>query len=89
MLTSDRVIDSPWTTAFEMIETLTRRPKKVSQWLKANDGGLVEVKTRGKACDPDQEQRRLRNDGATTYTVFVLRFDTKVQALVTKRLLSK
>ena len=86
LLTSDQIIDSPWTTGFELIETLPWRPKKVRQWLKANDGGLVEVKTRGKACDPDQEQRRLRGDGATTYTVFVLRFDMKVQALVTRRL---
>lgn len=86
LLTSDQIIDSPWTTGFELIERLPWRPKRVSQWLKANDGGLVEVKTRGKACDPDQEQRVLRNDGATTYTVFVLRFDTKVQALITRRL---
>lgn len=86
LLTSDQVIDSSWTTGFELIETLPWRPKKVKQWLSANDGGLVEVKTRGKACDPDQEQRRLRNDGGTTYTVFVLRFETKVQALVARRL---
>lgn len=87
LLTSDQIIDSPWITGFELMETLPWRPKKVKQWLNANDGGLVEVKTRGKACDPDQEQRRLRSNGATTYTVFVLRFDTKVQALVTRRLM--
>eukprot|EP00752_Nemacystus_decipiens_P013538 g11996.t1 len=86
LLTSDRAIESPWLTGFEFIETLPWRPKKVKQWLKANDGGLVEVKTRGKACDPDVEQRRLRGEGSTVYTVFVLRFDTKVQALITKRI---
>lgn len=86
LLTSDQIIDSPWTTGFELIERLPWRPKRIMQWLKANDGGLVEVKTRGKACDPDQEQHRLRNEGSTTYTVFVLRFDTKVQALITRRL---
>ena len=86
LLTSGRVIDSPWVTGFELIEQLPWRPKRVKQWLDANDAGLVEVKTRGKACDPDIEQRRLRGEGATPYTVFVLRFDTKVQALITKRL---
>lgn len=85
LLTSDQVIDSPWVTGFELIERLPWRPKRVKQWLEANDGGLVEIKTRGKACDPDQEQRRLRGSGATPYTVFVLRFDTKVQALIARR----
>lgn len=89
LLTSDRIIDSPWVTGFEFIETLPWRFKKVKRWLKANDGGLVEVKTRGKACNPDIEQQRLRGEGATTYTVFVLRFDTKVEALITKRVVTK
>lgn len=86
LLTSDREIASPWVTGFDLIERLPWRPKRVKQWLGAHDGGLIEVKTRGKACDPDVEQRRLRGAGATPYTVFVLRFDTKVQALVTKRI---
>ena len=86
LLTSEQVIDSPWVTGFELIARLPWRPKRVRQWLEANDGGLVEVKTRGKACDPDQEQRRLRGTGQTPYAVFVLRFDTKVQALITRRL---
>jgi hypothetical protein len=86
LLTSERVIDSPWLTGFEFNERLPWRPKRVKRWLAANDGGLVEVKTRGRACDPDREQQRLRGVGATTYTVFVLRFDTKVEALITKRI---
>lgn len=86
LLTSQRVIDSPWVVGFELIERLPWRPKRVKQWLSANDGGLIEVKTRGKACDPDTEQRQLRGSGATPYTVFVLRFDTKVQALITRRI---
>ena len=86
LLTSEAVIDSSWATGFELIEQLPWRPKRVKQWLSAHDGGLIEVKTRGKACDPDAEQRRLRGGGSIAYTVFVLRFDTKVQALITKRL---
>jgi hypothetical protein len=86
LLTSDRVIESPWVAGFELIETLPWRPKRVKRWLASHDGGLIEVKTRGKACDPDIEQRRLRGEGATPYTVFVLRFDTKVKAIITKRL---
>lgn len=88
LLTADHPIDSPWLIGFELIERLPWRPKRVKQWLARHDGGLVEVKTRGKACDPDQEQHRLRGKGATTYTVFVLRFGTKVQALICRRLMN-
>lgn len=86
LLTSNRIIDSPWLTGFELIERLPWRPKRIKQWLASNDGGIVEVKTRGKACDPDREQRHLRCNGSTIYTVFVLRFETKVEALITRRL---
>jgi hypothetical protein len=86
LLTSERLIESPWVVGFELIERMPWRPKRVKQWLSANDGGLVEVKTRGKSCDPDKEQQRLRDKGTTPYTVFVLRFDTKVQALITRRI---
>ncbi|MEM9346594.1 MAG: class I SAM-dependent methyltransferase [Planctomycetota bacterium] len=89
LLTSNTITTSPWIDGFELIERMPWRPKRIKQWLAANDGGLIEVKTRGKACDPDIEQRRLRGDGSTTYTVFVLRFDTKVQALMTKRIRQK
>lgn len=86
LLTGGQRVESPWLTGFEVVERMPWRPKRVKQWLAGSDGGLVEVKTRGKACDPDREQRRLRGEGRTTYTVFVLRFDTKVQALICKRL---
>lgn len=85
LLTSDGVINSPWTKGFELIERMPWRPKRVKQWLSAHDGGRVEVKTRDKACDPDQEQQRLRGAGDTLYTVFVLRFHAKVEALITRR----
>lgn len=86
LLTSDHVLGSPWLTGFELIERMPWRPRRVKQWLAGNDGGVVEVKTRGKACDPDREQRALRGEGGTTYTVFVLRFDMRVEALITRRL---
>ena len=52
---------------------------------RCRDAGMVEVKTRGKAVDPDRVQSDLRGDGDTTYTVFILRFDRQVRALVTRR----
>lgn len=85
LLTGPDVIDSPWLTAFELVARLPWRPNKVRDWLHAHDGGLVEVKTRGKAVDPDAAQKQLRGSGSTRYTVFVLRLDRPVEAWVTRR----
>ena len=86
LLTADEPIDSPWLTGFEVLEELPWRPAKVKGWLARNDGGIIEVKTRGKAVDPDPVARDLRGKGATPYTVFIHRWDTKKIALITKRL---
>lgn len=85
LLTSDAPIDSPWLTGFELLAELPWRPKKVRQWLGAHDAGIIEVKTRGKAVAPDAAAKQLRGKGETPYTVFVLRFDLRVVALVCRR----
>ena len=85
LLTADRVVDSPWLTGFELLHRLPYRPKRVKAWLREHDGGVVEVKTRGKAVDPDAVQRELRGTGAVPFTVFVLRFDRQLVALVARR----
>jgi hypothetical protein len=85
LVTSNRLVDSPWLTPFELLEQLPFRPDKIKAWLKAHDGGIVEVKTRGKSADADDTARQLRGEGATTYTLFVLRFDREIQAWITQR----
>lgn len=59
--------------------------KRVSAWLREHDGGIVEVKTRDKAVDPDAVQAQLRGVGAITYTLFVLRVGRAVEAFITRR----
>lgn len=85
LLTGPSRVDSPFLTAFEHIETLPWRTRKIKQWLASHDGGIVEVKTRGKATDPDRAQRDLRGEGATMYTLFVLRYDRRVVCHITRR----
>ncbi|MEE9405539.1 MAG: class I SAM-dependent methyltransferase [Algisphaera sp.] len=87
LLTADDDPQSPWLTGFELLEQMPWREKKVRRTLAALDAGVVEVKTRGKAVDPDQAQRALRGTGKTPFTVFVLRWDRQVVALITRRLL--
>ncbi|MEM9914458.1 MAG: hypothetical protein AAF911_05820 [Planctomycetota bacterium] len=89
LLTADTVINNPWLTGFELLAELpysTKNPKKIKAWLADHDAGLVEIKTRGKAVDPDPLQRALRGQGATPYTLFILRFDQRLTCLVTRRL---
>jgi hypothetical protein len=85
LLTGDRAINDPWLTRFELVECMPYRTKKLSGWLHAHDAGIVEVKTRGGVVNPDTVQRDLRGDGSTTYTVFILRIDRRVEAWITRR----
>jgi len=86
LLTADRPIASPWLAGFDVLEELPWRQAKVKQWLAGNDAGIVEVKTRGKAVDPDPVARDLRGKGATSYTIFIHRWDKKKIALITRRI---
>ncbi len=85
LLTAPRPVASPWLTWFELLETMPWRPRRIRAWLSAHDGGPVEILTRGGVVDPDALQRSLRGRGGTTYTVFILRFDRQVRALITRR----
>lgn len=85
LLSGDEALGGGLLTSFELLERMAWHERRVADWLHAHDGGLIEVKTRGKAVDPDVVQRRLRGRGSTVYTVFVLRFDRRVEALITTR----
>jgi len=86
LLTGEHRIDTPFATAFEMIEQMPWRPKRVQAALRSLDAGHVEIKTRGKAVDPDEWQTRLSGDGREPIVVFVLREGSKRIALIARRL---
>ncbi|MEX0741781.1 MAG: hypothetical protein WD079_03220, partial [Phycisphaeraceae bacterium] len=44
LLTSKALIESPWLTPFELLETMPWRSGKVKAWLRAHDAGIIEVK---------------------------------------------
>lgn len=86
LLTGDHVVTSPWLTPFRLLERMPWRLRKVKAWLGEHDGGIVEVKTRDKAVDPDAVQAELRGKGEMPYTVFILRWDREVITLITERI---
>lgn len=85
ILTSDEPVDSPWFEPYEVVASLPWREEKVRDWLRAHDGGTVEVKTRGGAVDATAAQKALRGEGAARYTIFVLRLGKPIVAVITKR----
>lgn len=91
LLTSDVLIGGDVEHAgalqwFGVLEVQPWRRERVREVVRALGGGVVEVKTRGKACDPDVEQRELRGSGERRLVVFVLRFGRAVRAIVAERL---
>ena len=85
VLTSAERVASPWLTGFRVLERMPWRVERVREAVALLDGGIVEVKTRGGAVDPDRAQKDLRGRGGRTLTVFVLRFGTKIEAILTER----
>jgi len=84
LLTGPEVVTSPWLKAYRVIDQMPWRLNKVQAWLRHHDAGIITVKTRGKAADPDEAQKQLRGLGDTPYTVFIHRWDLKRIALITQ-----
>lgn len=86
VLTADALPrDALFFVPFRIQARMPWNPKRVTAWLREHDGGIVEVKTRDKAVDPDAVQAQLRGVGAITYTLFVLRVGRAVEAFITRR----
>ena len=74
-----------WFEQFEVAEELPARERTVAAWLAARGAGIVTVRTRGGACDPDEWQRSLRGRGSEAWTVFVLRMGVERRAYAVRR----
>jgi hypothetical protein len=77
-----------WFEQFEVLEELPAREQSVAAWLAARGAGIVTVRTRGGACDPDAWQRALRGPGREPWTVFVLRLGERRAAYAVRRVRS-
>lgn len=86
LLTSDVLIQSPWLTAFEVLEEMPWNERRVKLALEALGAGIVEVKTRGGAVDTDQAQAALRGKGDERLVVFVLRMGNAMRGIIARRM---
>ncbi|MCC6581473.1 MAG: hypothetical protein IT440_13635 [Phycisphaeraceae bacterium] len=86
MLTGDELVSSPWLTAFEALAWLPWRPRKMQQWLRDHDGGIVEIKSRGGSVNTDAMQKQLRGNGDTGYVVFAVKMGHEMRAAMARRI---
>lgn len=92
LLTGGAVPTTNWLTAFEVLDVMPWHPdrsaslQRLRDCLQGHGAGIVEVKTRDKAADPDRVQAKLRGKGDRTLTVFILRLGRSLAAMVTRRL---
>ncbi|MBX3385372.1 MAG: hypothetical protein KF768_02245 [Phycisphaeraceae bacterium] len=92
LLSSDARVESAWCAGFGVLEVVAYSVKRLREVMRSLDAGVVEVKTRGGACDTDALQKELRGEGSRTLTVFVLRLRGAVEgggeltAIVAERL---
>ena len=85
-LTSESLKFDTAMSSFRVLESMPFHEKKVRQSLKKLDVGTVEVKKRAVEIDPFALQAKWKGKGSNRLTVFILRRNHAVSAIIAKRL---
>lgn len=72
-VTSDEVYASPYTSAYEITDQLPFNLKKLKALLRERGVGVLTVKKRGSAVEPEEIRRRVKPAGPNSATVFLTR----------------
>ncbi|MFC9857278.1 MULTISPECIES: THUMP-like domain-containing protein [unclassified Streptomyces] len=72
-VTSETPYESPYTTAYEITDRLPFGMKKLKALLREREVGVLTVKKRGSAVEPEELRRRMKLRGAHSATVFLTR----------------
>jgi len=84
-LTGDTLVDTPFATAFRVLEQLPASEKHLKRALAARDIGTLEIKKRGADVDPAALRRRLALKGSRPATLVLTRVAGKHAALLVER----
>ncbi|WP_162231742.1 THUMP-like domain-containing protein [Leucobacter celer] len=84
-LTGDRLVETPFASAFRVLEELPAREKDLRRALAARDIGALEIKKRGTDTDPAALRRRLKLRGDASATLFLTRAAGRHVALLAER----
>ncbi|OMI39448.1 class I SAM-dependent methyltransferase [Streptomyces sparsogenes] len=74
-ITADDLRPTPYATAYEITDVLPFNLKKLKALLRERGVGVVTVKKRGSAVEPEELRRKLRLEGVNSATVFLTRAD--------------
>jgi SAM-dependent methyltransferase len=85
-LTADRLVDTPYATAFQVLEVLPYKEKVLRQWVKDHQIGTLEIKKRGLEVDPAELRHRLRPRGDQRASFILSRTVAGARVIVAERL---
>lgn len=85
-LSGDEPLTSPFVQGFEVEEKLPFGLKSLRRRLRELDVGILEIKKRGLALDPDAFRRRLKLSGSESKTLILTRIQDKPLAFLCHRL---
>lgn len=72
-VTSDEPHTTPWATAYEITDVLPFNLKRLKALLREREVGVLTVKKRGSAVEPEEVRRRVKPRGPHAATVFLTR----------------
>jgi hypothetical protein len=84
-LTSGELVESPFLSAFEVVETLALDPKALQRSVDRHALGILEIKVRGHSLRPEALRSRLRLKGACSATLLVVGGANSARAVLAHR----
>ncbi|WP_157164211.1 THUMP-like domain-containing protein [Streptomyces typhae] len=72
-VTSDTAVSTPYATAYEITDQLPFNVKRLKALLREREVGILTVKKRGSAVEPEELRRKVKPRGAGSATVFLTR----------------
>ena len=84
-LSTDVPVDTPFATAFRVLDSFPFGLKKLRAYLRTRNVGRVEIKKRGTAVVPDQLRQQLALKGENAATLILTRLRGKQSVLVVDR----
>jgi hypothetical protein len=72
-VTADELRPTPYAAAYEITDQLPFNVKKLKALLREREVGILTVKKRGSAVEPEELRRKVKPQGANSATVFLTR----------------
>lgn len=81
-VTADALRPTPYATAYELTDVLPFGLKRLKALLREREVGVLTVKKRGSAVEPEEVRRRVKPQGPNAATVFLTRVDGAPSMLI-------